>query len=65
MSDPSYTQRDASLAVECPLCFAEPGDACCSELGDSLEPAHDERIDQLRIYVRAGIAKYDEAGERP
>lgn len=60
---PGYTLRDASLAVDCPECQAEPGGVCLDS--NKAVPVHDERIDNLRGLVRQGISNYDAVDLNP
>lgn len=56
MSERSYTERDASLAVECPHCDAEPGGPCWDQIGKDSVAVHYQRKERLRELIHEALA---------
>jgi hypothetical protein len=47
----------AAFAVDCPVCFADPGEPCFSEDGGRIVSIHDSRVNDFRGYVATAVAQ--------
>jgi hypothetical protein len=65
VNEPLYSLRNAALALDCPTCFAEPGDVCLSEDGEATVRVHDERLTEFRACVSKATDAYMLEGIEP